>query len=647
MIHLKQYLNRKLPLWFLTKILLFSPLLLLAQDKQQATDVIKDLPSPYNYQQNEQYKGVEKSTFYLPMRDGNELAIDMWLPKGLKPDTKIPAIVHQTRYWRAPQLRFPFNLFSNGLLGREGKMIEKLIKNGYAFINVDARGSGASPGYRPHPWTADEIKDGAEIVDWIISQNWSNGKVGTAGVSYSGTTAEFLLVNKHPSVKAAVLMFSLFDVYDDNAFPGGVHHQYFTYNWGQANHKLDNNQLPTDKFLAKLMVKGVAPVKGARKKLKKAVRSHKDNLNVHDGAKSVTFRDDPPSSGVIETMDVFSPHKYVEEVNASGAAVYCYSGWFDGPYPHAAIKRYMNLNNPNNKLILGPWGHGGKWNISPHAPGEAGFDALNELLKFFDFHLKGIDTGIQEDAPVHYFTMGAEKWQAASDWPPISNPQNFYFSDHNSLVNTNPNIAEAFDSYKTDTTTGTGYYSRWKALLGMLETPTPYDDRAERDQELLCYTSSPLTEDLEVSGHPIVTLHLSSSATDGSFIVYLEDVAPDGKVHYITEGVLRALHRKTCEPSAAPYKDAVPYRTYKQCDAHPLTPGEVAELTFDLLPTSYQFKKGHSVRIAIACADKDHFKNIYEGEEPTIKVYRSKEYPSGIQLPVVGTTQTMNEGIKE
>lgn len=139
---------------------------------------------------------------------------------------------------------------------------------------------------------------------------------------------------------------------------------------------------------------------------------------------------------------------------------------------------------------------------------------------------------------------------------------------------------------------------------------------------------------MEVTGHPIVTLFVSSTANDGDFFVYLEDVDESGHVTYVTEGMLRAIHRKLSHEEP-PYQTPTPYRTFKREDAVPLVSGEIAELKFDLLPTSYLLKKGHSIRVALAGADKDHFE-VLEGEPPMVRFYRSESYPSHMDIPVVG-----------
>ena len=187
------------------------------------------------------HKGVQRSSRYLEMRDGVKIAIDVYLPRSLQPGEKIPTILGQTRYYRRAIIRPILRPILN-LISPFNKMVKRYLSQGYAFVMVDARGSGASFGSRAMEWSPDEVKDGAEIVDWIVAQNWSNGKVGATGVSYDGTAAEMLLINQHPAVKAVVLRYSLFDVYQDVAMPGGIRTENFLRTWSALNDSLDSNQ---------------------------------------------------------------------------------------------------------------------------------------------------------------------------------------------------------------------------------------------------------------------------------------------------------------------------------------------------------------------------------------------------------------------
>jgi len=594
-----------------------------------------DVPAPYE-PGPPRYGEISRQSVYLSMRDGVKLALDVWLPEALPADAKLPTILRQTRYWRSTGMRWPFR----SLLDRPDESVALFVRHGYACVVADARGSGASFGTRPLEWSPDEVRDGAEIVDWIIAQPWSNGVVGAEGISYEGTTAEFLVSTGHPAVRAAIVRFSLFDAYTDIAFPGGVHLARFTEQWGALNGMLDRNRIPPFAgLLGKIVATGVRPVDADRDGalLAAAVGEHADNYDVHEMALRTTFRDDVRRSGALmATIDTLSPSSHVPALEAAATPIYSYSGWFDVAYQHGAIKRHLTLTHPDNRLILGPWAHGGRFTSSPANAGRARFDHAAEMLKFFDHHLQGRDTGLAAEKPVHYFTMVEERWKAADAWPPPSEDRTYYFAADGALRSVAPADARASDRYSVDYSHGTGPRSRWDSAIG--GRFVAYPDRAEQDAKLLVYESAPLPQAVEVTGHPVVTLYASSTADDGAFFVYLEDVDPEGHVAYVTEGQLRALHRRlsSLEP---PYVQLVPYHSFTRADGQALVPGDPAELTFDLLPTSYLFRQGQRIRVAIAGADVDHFALIPPGEPPTIQIYREAGRASRVVLPVVAHGQ--------
>jgi putative CocE/NonD family hydrolase len=200
------------------------------------------------------------------------------------------------------------------------------------------------------------------------------------------------------------------------------------------------------------------------------------------------------------------------------------------------------------------------------------------------------------------------------------------------LSSSAPDTPEGADSYEVDYTATTGEQNRWHTQMGGGDVI--YPDRAEEDKKLLTYTSPPMETDVEITGHPLVTLYVRSTHEDGAFFVYLEDVAPDGRVTYLTEGQLRAISRKVSDEEP-PYFMYGPYRTFTRDDAAPLVPGEVVELTFDLWAISALIKKDHRVRIAIAGADENNFARYPPNGDPTITVERNEGYASKITLPMV------------
>lgn len=607
------------------------------------------------------HRGMRSFSCYLVMRDGVQVAVTIHLPVALA-GMRLPTILHQTRYFRAMELRWPLRMLRGGKpfyhIRSTAVCRRRFVAAGYAWVDMDVRGSGASYGHRICEWSPDEIRDGAQVVDWILCQPWSDGQVGALGTSYSGAAAELLLINQHPAVRAVAPRFSVYDAYTDIAFPGGIHGAWFTETWGRYNDALDRNA-PHEVagWWVKLLVTGAMPVDGDhRHRLRaEAVAAHAANYEIHSQALSLAFRDDvapsdPNRPGNVDGPDPigtpfdprgsinrFSPHNYRRDIEESGAAVYGSGGWYDGAYGHSAIKRFLSVATAGSRLVLGPWNHGGRWHIEPvRRPTLSAFDHEGELLRFFDHHLKGHDTGIASEPVVHYYTMGEGRWKSAAAWPPPADILTYYFAGDRRLTREIPGSDDvagqnAADDYQIDLTADTGKHSRWRTQVAIGQ-PVRYPERSTEDTKLLTYTSPVLTEPLEVTGHPLVTLFVSSTAGDGTFFVYLEDVDPRGAVCYVTEGELRALHRHL-STAAPPYRQTVPYRTFTRADAQPLVRGEIAELRFDLLPTSYLFEAGHRIRIAISGADASHFA-VLPGGAPAVRLYRDRSHSSRVEMPV-------------
>jgi len=153
------------------------------------------------------------------------------------------------------------------------------------------------------------------------------------------------------------------------------------------------------------------------------------------------------------------------------------------------------------------------------------------------------------------------------------------------------------------------------------------------DQKALTYTTLPLEADVEITGHPLVHLWLTADAPDLDAFVYLEEVDGSGKSSYITEGNLRASHRKL---SRAPYNNlGLPFHSHYQSDLEPIPAGQPVELVFSLLPTSYRFPKGSRIRITVAFADADNFETPVASPAPKLHLLRDKSHPSFVQLPIV------------
>ena len=608
------------------------------------------------------YEGAERSSHYVTMRDGVRIAVDVILPGTLRPGERVPALLHQGRYWRSVSLRWPASVFFDGVRhqGRIGEIKQFFAERGYAWVDVDTRGTGASFGHRPWDYSPLEIQDGADVIDWLIEQEWSDGRVAPVGVSYSGGAAELALLNDHPAVRAFVALFCEFDQYEHIIAPGGIPHRAWLEQWGEFTRKLDAGKLPVDDWRARLFVRGVRPAQpGGRRALREAQAEHRLNWDFA-AMQRVVHRDDTPLSSpsdlepaqvdarersfgwlrerlgpdfLARGTDLTSAHAWAPQLRASALPVHAGSGWFDGAYAAAAIERYLALGSvPGSRLLLGPWDHA-LWYVSPHgAPAPTRFDLAAELLRFADHHVRGLPTGLEREPPIRYFTMGTERWQTADRWPPPHREERWHLGPEGSLSRAAP-AGSAEDEYAVDFEAGSGPGSRWAALDGR-PLRAPYPDRRKRDERLRVYDSPPLANATEVTGHPRVELFVRSSARDGAFFAYLEDVAPDGRVRYVTEGMLRALHRRFV-PAPPGDSRGAPQRSFARADAAPLVPGEVAELTFELLPTSYVFAAGHRIRLALAGADRDHFARIPASGPATLHFQRSAAHPSRLALPVV------------
>jgi putative CocE/NonD family hydrolase len=255
-----------------------------------------------------------------------------------------------------------------------------------------------------------------------------------------------------------------------------------------------------------------------------------------------------------------------------------------------------------------------------------------EMIRVLDAHRKdGQDADFEY--LLHYYMMGAEVWKKTPVWPPQGTRyQRWYFDNGGSLTPQPVQDLEGQDKFEVDFEATTGNLNRWWELSGTMSKSVIYPDRSQAVEHMLTYTTPVLDSDLEITGHPVVRLYVTSTEPDGAFFVYLEDVHPNGKVTYITEGVLRAIHRRAYAESIAQDLE-IPQHTYLTEDGDPLKPGEPAELRFCLLPTSVLLKQGHRLRVSIAGHDKGTFLRIPAQGTPVVTILRNHTYPSSIDLP--------------
>lgn len=626
-------------------IILFFTLTIVGWSAQAQTKISEF--GQYEGYSEERTKKSKYRSYYIETRDSLKLAADVFLPKDLKDDEQLPTIVYLTRYIRTLRGKWFIRWLKNPIFGQVSEEeVEYWTKHGYAVVLVDVRGTGASTGIRTMEFSPAEIHDGEEVVDWIIGNSWSNGKVGVTGISYLGTTAELLLVNQHPAVKACIPRSNIFDLYNDITYPGGIPHSEFIEVWKDLTLSLDVSDLSVVSKQAKRLIKGASPVKGERKVLKAALEDHKNNFDIFQALLEVDYKDElHPDLG--RPITDYGISNYIDEIANSGTAIYRIDGWWDGGLVRSAIYGYLTTPN-TEKLTIGPWDHGPAEQVSPFvAYSTVKFDLYAEMLRFFDFHLKDIDNGFDQDPPIQYYTFGQEQWKSSELWPPAEAMNDTLFlSDAGRLVDGVHEKEGESSTYEVDYTVGTGDAAGWNSMTPNYRRggPINYPDRAEVNSSMEVYTSEALSKPLEITGHPYVELYMSIPTTDGALFAYLEHVSPDGFVQYITEGQVRLIHREVKTDKLLP--TIGPYLSYYEKDARPVEPGEVEYFTFELLPTSYEVPAGHSIRLSLAGSDVHHFQ-LTDIRPDEMTFWYSDVYDSRIILPVVKAEDVGETGAKD
>jgi putative CocE/NonD family hydrolase len=589
-------------------------------------------PSRYLASRPPEHQRVEPFSLYLAMPDGCRLAIDVHLPGG-DATRRWPTILIQTPYVRRSALTPGANAEPSPNVFRYRDMF---VPRGYALVVVDVRGTGASFGTRDSFRSPREREDARTILDWIVAQPWSDGRVGATGISYLGAASDFLASTGHKAVRAIAPLFAAWDTYADNYYPGGLLIKRLAQVYDELMVALDHNRTDLRRkfsYWADPALLDPAPVDDDRDGAlaRAAVKEHLANFRQPDFMTDFKFRDDTLPYDPSFSSASFSPYGFVDRI-PKDVAVYAVSGWMDGAgYANGSIARYLTLPNAERRVLLGPWDHGARVNVSPwRARPEPELPVLGEVLRFFDQHLAGRDTGLAQEAPIHYFAMHAEEWRKAASWPPLKGRRRLY-TTAGDLAPSQPGSASAA-TYQSDFTLGSGTQTRYERIAGMDATEY-YADWHGRDERLLSLTSAPLDQELEIGGHVIANLWLSSSEPDASVFLYLAEVEADGRARYVTEGLLRALHRAET-PAPANYRATWPWHSYARKDAKPMPIGEPQLLRFALLPTAWRFAKGSRIRLSLAGADADHFAQTPHGRPPRLTLHSGGAQASFIELPV-------------
>ncbi|HTQ13097.1 MAG TPA: CocE/NonD family hydrolase [Rhizomicrobium sp.] len=539
------------------------------------------------------------ASYYVTSKDGTRIAIEVWLPENLAKGQRVPALIKATPYWRAWQLTWLGEAFAQVRAPDVGNDPDNAILNarGYAVVIADARGTGASFGTIKILFSDAEIADYGSVADWITAQPWSNGKVGAYGFSYRGVSAANIASLDNPAIKAVAPLFDLSDLYLTMR-PGGALDEYLVDAWSTQTRGLNNGEpvFCAGSEICKWLLKGPKPVDGHADLLAQAIAQHEGNFDVAACVSQAVARDDKICHSGLSLTDV-SLIARKAKVQARGLPMFAIAGWLDESSPAQVLNRFQTFSNPQ-QVVIGPFTHGGFMNDDPFLPArKLDLDYTKQtgmMADFFDRYLKDGGTPIVPN--VHYYVNGAAVWRDTPQWPPASSRiRKVYLTSDHTLVSKVPK--DGVSLYLVDFTATTGALSGYRGQVDV--SKTDYGNRAAEDKKLMVFDGDPVAADTEIAGDPVAHLKLASGVSDPMAIVYLEDVGPDGRVTYITQGVLKLQHRKPAKPGAL---SADPLHTYLRADMN-MARMSWEDVAIALSPIAAVVKKGHALRIAIAGAD--------------------------------------------
>ncbi len=554
----------------------------------------------------------------VPMRDGTNLRADVYQPPG---DGPFPVLVYRTPYDKRAAAD-SYDTHRNA------------VDRGYAVVLQDVRGRYASDGFfEPY---RNEGPDGFDTIEWAAAQRWSNGVVGTFGLSYAGAVQWLAALERPPHLEAMV--------------PAMTYSS--PRNFFYMNGVFDLSWLPW-------LYINIAPDARQRQDLP-GIRTRDEALETWPDVAD-DYRSWLPLKELPYLQDV-APYYYewlehppedawwnwaevrgnYERVNA---AVLNLSGWHDDAYgPEGSVTNFNGLvvarrTQPDFRthLLLGPWRHGvaatearqtGTIDFGP----EAAIDYDSELLDFFDHYLRGVDNRYAHGAPVRYFLMGENRWLDAHEWPPagVSTETRWLASDGDRRLLDEPPPVDApsesmFVADPED------------PVKDPVDAPGPQDYRmlAERD-DLLTFDSAPFTEPTGVVGAIEAIIFASCDCRDFDLWARVYDVFPDGRVmNLMTPGQ---------DMIRASYRDSDAGRQL-------LERGRVYELRLANLFTANLFAPGHRLRLQISASFAPHFStNLQTGESEvsgsesqpaTIRIHHDADHASRIRLPVTARGDRM------
>ena len=544
----------------------------------------------------------------VPMRDGTVLRADIYRPPG---DGPFPVLVYRTPYGKHDAVE-------------SYTTHQRAVERGYAVVLQDVRGRYASDGiFEPY---RQEGADGYDTIEWAARQPWSNGDVGTFGLSYPGAVQWLAALENPPSLKAMAPamtfssprnFFYMNGVFDLSWLP-----------WIYTNIAPDARR--------RLGIAGITSTEEATAEWDTVAAEYLGYLPLaglpylrEEAPYYFEWLEHPPEDGWWDWAEIRGRYGEID------AAVLNLSGWYDEAYgPEGAITNYTGLRASRGQqgrthLVLGPWVHGVN-STGRHVVGDVDFgpaaaiDYDDVVLRFFDQYLRGIDTSLHAEDPVRYFVMGSNEWRAATSWPPTDTSSRDLCLAPGELedcIDSTPASTDAFDA------------DPGVPVRDPYDTFGPHDYRsmAGRD-DILTYDSAVLDDDLTVAGNIVARIFASCDCRDFDLWVRIQDVHPDG----------RAINMRSpgAEVLRASYRDP-------QSGRQLVEPGQVYELRLDQLMLANTFRKGHRLRVQISASFAPHLsRNPQTGEsevfssdtrQARITIHHGGPFASSVALPVPST----------
>jgi uncharacterized protein len=471
----------------------------------------------------------------IPMKDGVRLAATLYMPDGAKPREKFPALLEYLPYRK-----------DDGTAAGDYPKHAYFARRGYVGVRVDIRGFGASEGVPPErEYSETEQVDGEQVIAWLARQPWCNGNVGMFGISWGGFTALQMAMRHPPALKAILALHATAELFHDD-----VH-----YVDGMAH--IDEFELNMD------MAEGWV---GA------------PDYSLDEKVLGPRF-DSPPWSLLYLKHQHDGPfwRDRVRPLSEITTPTFLIGGMQDG-YRDNVTDMLMKSKAPI-KVILGPWNHS--------YPNEPDFgpklEWRDQAVRWFDYWLKGRDTGIREDPRLVIFVQHWHppdpalqevpgEWRREDTWPPKDATETtLFFQGNHALEKSAANSTTHQLKYVPTVGVEAGFW--WGELLS---DPRPVDAFS------LVYDSAPLEHDVAILGRPQALLRASATAPLADWFARLSDVAPDGTVTQITGAGLNGAQRES------------------MTEPRDLEPGKVYPLNIEMHLTSWVFPKGHRIRVAIS-----------------------------------------------